>query len=283
MAARGEALLGEPMSAGGALTGKGRHSAGRAAGQAASGRPPRYHDIAIDLQGKIADGTFPVGQNLPTEAMLCRTFGVSRHTVREALKRLASRGLVERRRALGTLVRARYPEGRYRQPMPSTAALLEIPRDLIGAILDRGALVADLELAMKLGCPEGRPWAWLGIVRRSPEGPPVGWTDLYVCPSMFEAEGPKALAAATPAVEQRCQERAELIDVTIEARCLTDRQAEILAVDPAVPALAVVRRMVREGEPYCISVSLHPQGRFGFETRLARSWQPARERPARKG
>lgn len=267
------------MSAGGASTGKGRHAADRTADGTSVRRSPRYHDIAIDLQGKIADGTFPVGQNLPTEAMLCRTFGVSRHTVREALKRLASRGLVERRRALGTLVRARYPEGRYRQAIPSTAALLEIPRDLITVVLERGTVVADIDLARTLGCQEGRPWSWFGIVRRSPEGPPVGWTDLYVCPSLLAGDGPKVLVSANASVELRCQDRAEHIDVTVEAHCLTPRQAEVLAVDPAIPALSVARRMVRDGDTYCISMSLYPQGRFGFETRFARSWQSARERP----
>ncbi|MFC3226905.1 GntR family transcriptional regulator [Marinibaculum pumilum] len=243
-----------------------------------SRRAPRYHDIATDLQSKIADGTYPVGKNLPTEAVLCRTFGVSRHTVREALKRLANRGLVERRRALGTLVRARYPEGRYRQALPSTAALLEIPRDLIADIQERGSIITDIALARTLGCVEGRPWSWFGIVRRSPEGPPVCWTDLYVCPSVLSGDGARPPAAANALLEQRCMEQAELIDVAIEARRMSARQAEVLAVDPSLAALSVVRRMLRDGEPYCVSLSLFPQSRFGFETKLARSWQPARER-----
>lgn len=115
----------------------------QAAGGGIAGRSLRYRDIASDLQGKIADGTYAVGQNLPTEAMLRRSFGVSRHTVREALKRLASRGLVERRRAIGTLVRARYPEGRYRQPLPTAAALLELPAELQAEVVERETVVAE--------------------------------------------------------------------------------------------------------------------------------------------
>lgn len=268
------------MSAGKAATDAGNAGAARThrSDAADSRRPPRYHDIASDLQGKIADGTYPVGQNLPTEAVLCRTFGVSRHTVREALKRLANRGLVERRRAVGTLVRARYPEGRYRQPMPSPAALLEVPRDLVAQIVDRGTLLADLSLARLLGCPEGRPWAWFGIVRRTPEGPPVSWTDLYLCPSHLEAAGAGSLTAVTAALEGRCVEQAEAVEVALDSCRLTARQAEHLAVDPEVAALSVLRRMQRGGTVFCVTVSLYPQGRFGYEARLTRGWQPARER-----
>lgn len=276
------------MSAGKGARGTGRDAARRDGSlraevpdrdEAEPRRPPRYHDIAAELQGKIADGTYPVGQNLPTEAVLCRTFGVSRHTVREALKRLASRGLVERRRAVGTLVRARYPEGRYRQPLPGPATLVEIPRDLAAEIVERGTVQADLALARQLGCAEGRAWAWFGILRRSPEGPPVSWTDLYVCPTQLEPEGGRSLSGATPALEARCLERAETIDVTLDACRLSARQAEHLAVDPETAALLTVRRLQAGGSLFCVSLSRCPSGRFGYEVRLARAWQPARERP----
>jgi len=265
---------------------------------------PRYRHIAIDLQEKIANGTYAVGQNLPTEAMLCRTFGVSRHTVREALKRLAGRGLVERRRAVGTLVRARYPEGHYRQPLPSAAALLELPSDLRAEVVARGMVTADTALARALDCAEARRWAWLGIVRRAPEGPPVAWTDLYICPALVAAgEAPSldgassmtpspttpfqeapfqvatSLAAANAAVEKGLMDHADSIDVVVDARRLTVRQAEHLAVDPEAAALSVLRRLRNGSGTYCVSISLHPQGRFGFEAQMSRCWRPG-EPPA---
>jgi DNA-binding GntR family transcriptional regulator len=56
----------------------------------------RYLRIAGNLRRAIADGRYPVGAQLPTEHELCRQLGVSRFTVREAIRVLAASGLVRR-------------------------------------------------------------------------------------------------------------------------------------------------------------------------------------------
>lgn len=54
--------------------------------------------IADQLRGAIVSGQFAVGERLPTEDELSTRYGVSRATVREALKRLAAQNLVRSRR-----------------------------------------------------------------------------------------------------------------------------------------------------------------------------------------
>ena len=49
---------------------------------------PRYQRVADDLTKHIGTGKYPVGGYLPTEMELCRKYGISRHTVREALRQL---------------------------------------------------------------------------------------------------------------------------------------------------------------------------------------------------
>ncbi|MBX5455141.1 MAG: GntR family transcriptional regulator [Acidobacteriia bacterium] len=68
--------------------------------------------IADQLQQAIMDGRLKVDQRLPTEEELAARFGVSRPTVREALKRLAARHLVRSRRGPsgGTFVTGPSPE-----------------------------------------------------------------------------------------------------------------------------------------------------------------------------
>ena len=58
-----------------------------------------------ELRQAILGGTFGPGSQLPTEAELCETFGVSRTVVREALRVLEDEGLVTRRHGVGTFVR----------------------------------------------------------------------------------------------------------------------------------------------------------------------------------
>jgi DNA-binding GntR family transcriptional regulator len=65
---------------------------------------PRYAILREELQGRIQDGTYRVGDLLPTELELQEEFGLSRHTVREALRQLIDMGLVRRRQGSGTQV-----------------------------------------------------------------------------------------------------------------------------------------------------------------------------------
>ena len=60
--------------------------------------------IADELAVRIADGDFRPGDKLPNEPELSKQLQVSRTTLREALRILSTRGLVEVRRGIGTFV-----------------------------------------------------------------------------------------------------------------------------------------------------------------------------------
>ena len=49
---------------------------------------PLYHQLELQLRAAIEEGRFRPGDQLPTEAALQQEYGVSRVTVRTALKRL---------------------------------------------------------------------------------------------------------------------------------------------------------------------------------------------------
>jgi DNA-binding FadR family transcriptional regulator len=61
--------------------------------------------IHRDLRAAILDGRYVVGEALPSERRLCDEFEVSRHAVREALKRLQQAGLVSISQGGATRVR----------------------------------------------------------------------------------------------------------------------------------------------------------------------------------
>ncbi|WP_112311601.1 phosphonate metabolism transcriptional regulator PhnF [Pseudogemmobacter bohemicus] len=92
-------------------------------------RTALWKGIAETLAAEIAQGHFPTGARLPTEAELSVRFGVNRHTVRHALADLAGRGLVHARRGAGVFVLGRptdYPLGRrvrFHQAMESGGRL----------------------------------------------------------------------------------------------------------------------------------------------------------------
>jgi DNA-binding transcriptional MocR family regulator len=105
---------------------------------------PAYRQVADELRSQIMRGALAPGERLPSEAELSRAFGVSRSTVREALRSLTSQHLIETLRgvqggsfvaapdparvvedvgsALGVLVATPHPgwRPRGRMPRPST-------------------------------------------------------------------------------------------------------------------------------------------------------------------
>jgi DNA-binding FadR family transcriptional regulator len=69
---------------------------------------PRVHlGVVRELAQRIFSGTFPPGEALPNEARLCADLAVSRTALREAVRVLGAKGLVESRPRTGTRVRPR--------------------------------------------------------------------------------------------------------------------------------------------------------------------------------
>lgn len=67
---------------------------------------PAYEQVAEQLRQQILDGRLRAGDRLPSETELLTLFGVSRSTLREALRALAARDLVHTERGVtgGTFV-----------------------------------------------------------------------------------------------------------------------------------------------------------------------------------
>jgi DNA-binding FadR family transcriptional regulator len=75
-----------------------------------SGRPAarNFHTFVINEIGlSIVSGRFAVGSILPSDAEMMETYGVSRTVLREALRTLEAKGMVEARPKVGTRVSPR--------------------------------------------------------------------------------------------------------------------------------------------------------------------------------
>jgi GntR family transcriptional regulator len=68
---------------------------------------PMYRQIAQDLREQIESGALRPEEQLPTESELGKTYAASRNTIRDAMKWLVTRGLIETRPGQGTFVAPR--------------------------------------------------------------------------------------------------------------------------------------------------------------------------------
>ncbi|MFZ5963924.1 FadR/GntR family transcriptional regulator [Thalassococcus sp. BH17M4-6] len=91
-------------------------------------KPDLSAQIASDIRASIVAGRLMVGDRLPSEAELADQFGVSRPTVREALKRLAAQSLIRTQRGAtgGAFINhLSYPDA-YGQQITTSTLLLSM-------------------------------------------------------------------------------------------------------------------------------------------------------------
>jgi GntR family transcriptional regulator len=70
---------------------------------------PFYFQLAEALEHEISSGRWVPGTRVPSEPDLCKRYGLSRTTIRQALARLEQEGLVSREKGRGTFVRESQP------------------------------------------------------------------------------------------------------------------------------------------------------------------------------
>ena len=236
---------------------------------------PRYQRVADDLTKRIGSGRYPVGGHLPTEMALCEQYGISRHTVREALRQLRDAGLISRRRRVGTEVVARTPKPSYRQPTNSIGDLLQYAEETQLSLLETKEIACDAALAELLECRIGTRWLRVISLRAVPGDPrPVCMTTAYIdlrfpdlAQHLEELSGP-----ISAMLEREYGVRIARIEQSIQAVRLGKRQAKLLRALDGGPALRAIRKYYdRNGRLIELSNAIHPGERFSYVTSLVRS------------
>jgi DNA-binding GntR family transcriptional regulator len=223
---------------------------------------------------RIAAGEYPVGSRLPKEIELSAAYRISRHTVREALRRLDQAGLLSRRRRAGTEVVASHPRQSYRQPINSITDLLQYAENTTIVVRRRHRVRCDAKLASLLGCEVGREWLMLESLRTALDDPrPICHTTMYLNLELEDID--KHAAELSGPVSAMIEEVYGLdisdIEQSIEAVPLDPARARLLREKPATPALKAIRRYYdRSGRLLELAIAIHPGERFNYVTRLHR-------------
>jgi len=234
---------------------------------------PLYRELARSLQHEIESGVHPVGTLLPPESDLCRRFGVSRHTAREALRTLRDRGLVARRQGSGTVVTASSVNAIYTQSLASISDLLQYAEATWLELGEGDRITVRGSVARMLGSAPGRHWMRFSGVRRTSEGSPVCTTDVYLDCSVFAAVADIGTGSGPiyKLIEQRTGVEVSEVRQAISAVSLEPRIAGALEATPGEPALRILRHYLDRCERvFEVSVSVHPADRFEYSMRIRR-------------
>lgn len=244
------------------------------------GRPklllPFYQTIADTLEGEIVSGTPPVGEKLSSEAELCERFGAGRHTVREALRVLRDKGLIERTPGRGSVVTSDNPAAwRYTQRVARLSELLRYPEGVRRRHIESETSRLGQDEAIMLGLKPGSRWIRLsGIRELAGSGEPICWFDIYIAPAYARLTKRADVEAITLHEELERSFGVEInrAQVDMLVTRIPERIAGFLGCEADTPALTTVRRyFASTGEVVQASIAMHPEKRYTYAMEFVRS------------
>lgn len=236
---------------------------------------PRYQQLARTLIRAIRDQVYPVGSLLPPELELAAQHGVSRDTMRKALRQLQDQGLVSRRAGHGTRVEKPDEAASYRQRLASIEDLVQFGETHRRQIVRSEPTVVDIDTADELDCEPGSRWLWIGTVRIDrgrtvPE--PVCWTDNYIDPLHdgivhFVDTHPETLICTL--IEREYRRRTLKVQQNVSATAMPAEAAQALAVPTHSPALRVIRHYSDElDDVFLVTRTFHAGDRYKLRSTL---------------
>jgi GntR family transcriptional regulator len=233
---------------------------------------PRYLQIALELKQAIAAGRYPVGAKLPTEAELCKQFGISRFTAREAVRVLSSSGLVTRRQRVGTVVVALPDDARYSHEARSVRDLLQYAQDTELRLAFVGRVPLSRAQARELDTEPGKEWVYAMGLRVVPgQSRPICVTRLYLNPLLKGVEGKLRgrRGAVYALIEAEYGIGIERVEQELQAVLLDTDDAANLGAAAGSPALRVLRRYFdARGRLLELAENVHPGDRFSYRMEL---------------
>lgn len=236
-------------------------------------RKPRYLRVKEELAANIASGRFGAEGRLPPEEELAARLGISRATLREALRALEGEGLIRRHHGVGTFVNPR---------LPAIVYSLEVNLNISAAVRGSGLEPdtsdctvreepAGATTAARLELPAESPILRIERVR-SVGGRPVIYTRDAVPRRLVPGPVPIRLDGSLYAfLEHACRQSIREGTARIEPLRADQRVSARLGISPG-SILLQVQQVDRnqDGVPILFSVEYYVQDAFEFRVRRRR-------------
>jgi DNA-binding GntR family transcriptional regulator len=235
-----------------------------------NGLVPLYHQVAQSLVKAITNGELTPGAHLGGELQIGDGLGLSRPTIRKAISMLADRGLVVRRRGIGTIVMATS----VRRHVALTSLyedLSAMGRSFSTEVLGGGVVPADERVAAGLGVGVGDEVTFLRRLRRV-DGTPLSVMENYL-PTTDPVFAPSSVGGQSLYVlMERHGLRPAVASQVVSARLATDEEARLLEVrQPCVLLTAERTSFDERGRPVELSGHVFLAETYSFEMNLVRS------------
>ena len=202
-----------------------------------------YVQIFSILKGKIEKGDWHTGERIPTEDELCRTFDVSKATVRIAISELARDGFLKKWQGKGTFVA---------NPKPNMGMAMKtrLTEDMFGegvrarkAVLIKGVRRPSWDIGAVLKAEED---IYYILCKRVVEDEPAYLEESFVPLVMFPGIEDEDISRSSfyELIQNKAVRRVHKVIQNIEVTDITGETAAILKVQDGSPGLMLHRLLV---------------------------------------
>lgn len=238
----------------------------------AAGQQPLYSTLADMLAREIHDGKYPPATTLPSEKELTERYGVSRQTVRFALRMLRDRGLISSHPGIGTIVREPIQSQGKFKALNSAEDLLQFVGDTEMHALSRREVIVDEALGEMVECNPGLLLSEATFVRKTPGAElPMSYLKIYV-PARYAAAQERPTISNTPVyqtIEKLFNVRVCEIRQDVTATVLDEELADILKAPVGEPALQMTRFYYDANQSLVqVTLSYYPRSRYTQSARF---------------
>lgn len=246
---------------------------------------PLYHQLETLLRRQILAGRWAAGERIPTEEQLVEAYGVSRVTVRQALRNLVLDGYLERGPGRGTFVRKPTLTAGERGLTSFTQDMGALGLRAGARLVQGGVVPAPRPVAGRLGVPNGQPLYLLKRLRTG-DGQPIGVQTTYLVEERF----PDLLAVLPEdaslyeTLRSRYGLEIEEAHETFSVTAIGRADAALLGVAPNDCGFYVERVAIAAGEAFEFTASIMRGDRYRIRWVLkgeAAGPKSAEARPAR--
>ena len=235
-------------------------------------RQPLYASLAQALLRDIAQKRYPVGSLLPTEDAIASRYGVSRHTVRQALRELKEEGVISSHPGIGTRVRAPSQTPRVFGGINTIGDLLQFAESTEMRVLRRQEIVADAAFAQEHECKPGQAWLEVTLLRKvADQKRPLAHVRAFVRPDYADAVNrDKTFTRPLYAlIEEHYKVRVVEVQQEITAVNLEPEVARALKAAEGQAAMRITRYFYdRSGGIIEISIGHYPSGLYTQRSRF---------------
>lgn len=235
-----------------------------------SSRVPLYYQVAAQLEREIVSGRYPPGERLPTEVELAAELALSRPTMRQAIQLLVDKGLVVRKRGVGTQVVGSV-DSQIRRPIELSSLHddLTLANQRPTTQVQRLQLIeAPAEVAHALGLPAKASVIYLRRLRTAVDEPLALMTN-YLPEGLLDLTSEALERAGLYHVLREAGINLRVATQTVGAKVATAAEAKDLS-EPKGAALLTMTRVAYDDRGNAVEYGTHlyRASRYSFELTL---------------